>query len=104
MHEQSNGNAAEAEKLATALVGRTREGDPLVPVQTQAIPGIDHSDPEQVRKNQFTFPQDPAGVRCPFGAHVHRANPRNPDYPGRPTGLAKLLTMIGSARKDFAMT
>ncbi len=101
VHEQSAGSAEEAEKLAAAFVGRTRAGDPLVPTQTQAIPGIDHSDPEQVRQNQFTFAKDPAGVRCPFGAHVHRANPRNTDYPGRPTGLAKLITMLGFGPKGF---
>ena len=64
----------------------------------QPIPGL--SDPEQIRQNQFTFAEDPGG-RCPFGAHVHRANPRNTDYPGRPTGLAKLITMIGFGPKGF---
>jgi Dyp-type peroxidase family len=101
VHEQSGGNAEEAERLAAAFVGRTRAGEPLVPTQSPAIPGIDHTDPEQVRQNQFTFARDPAGVRCPFGAHVHRANPRNTDYPGRPTGLAKLITMIGFGPKGF---
>src|SRR4029453_13242292 len=82
VHEQSGGNPAEAEKLATAMVGRTREGDPLVPGQNSPFPGIEQS-PEQIRQNQFTFDSDPAGSRCPFGAHVRRANPRNADYPGR---------------------
>jgi len=99
--EQSGGNPDEAERLAAAFVGRTRAGDPLVPPQKHAIPGIDHTDPEQVRHNQFTFAKDPAGARCPFGAHVHRANPRNTDYPGRPTGLAKLITMLGFGPKGF---
>ncbi len=61
-----------------------RDGDPLVPRRQQPIPGID-PDPDQVRQNQFTFDDDPAGARCPFGAHVRRANPRNTDYPGRPS-------------------
>ena len=39
--------------------------------------------------------------RCPFGAHVRRANPRNTDYPGRPTGLAKLVTMLGFGPRGF---
>lgn len=98
--DRSGGDPEKSEKLAAAFVGRTREGDPLVPTQTAAIPGID-SDLEQVRKNQFTFAKDPAGARCPFGAHVHRANPRNTDYPGRPTGLAKLITMLGFGPKGF---
>ncbi len=48
------------------------------------------SKPEALRLNEFTFDDDPRGVRCPIGAHVRRANPRNTDYPGRPTGLARL--------------
>lgn len=100
-HDQSGGNSEEAERLASAFVGRTRAGEPLVPTQTQAIPGIDQTDPEQVAKNQFTFTKDPKGSRCPFGAHVHRANPRNADFPGRPTGLKKLITMLGFGPKGF---
>ena len=100
VNRQSGGNSAEADKLGAALVGRTRAGDPLVPMQQQPIPGIG-PDPEQIRQNQFTFAEDPTGARCPFGAHVHRANPRNTDYPGRPTGLAKLITMLGFGPDGF---
>ena len=100
VHRQSSGDFADAEKLAAAFVGRTRAGDPLVPMQEQQIPGIG-PDPDQVRQNQFTFARDPMGVACPFGAHVHRQNPRNTDYPGRPTGLAKLITMLGFGPDGF---
>ena len=101
VYERSQGNTSAADDLAAAFVGRTRAGDPLVPIQKQPIPGIDASDPEQVRKNQFTFHENLSGSRCPFGAHVHRANPRNSDYPGRPTGLAKLVTILGFGPKGF---
>ncbi len=100
VYKQSQGNLSEADNLAAAFVGRTRAGDPLVPIQNQTIPGIG-PDPEQVRQNQFTFDENLSGSRCPFGAHVHRANPRNSDYPGRPTGLAKLVTMLGFGPKGF---
>ena len=100
LSRQAGGNFAEADKLGAAFVGRTRAGDPLVPMQEEPIPGIG-PDPEEIRQNQFTFAQDPTGTRCPFGAHVHRANPRNTDYPGRPTGLAKLITMLGFGPKGF---
>ena len=40
-------------------------------------------------------------MRCPIGAHVRRANPRNTDYPGRPTGLARLIADLGFGRKVF---
>ncbi len=97
--EHAGGDLAEAEKLAAAMVGRTKEGDPLASIQQEPIPGID---PDQIQQNQFTFDGDPAGVRCPFGAHVRRANPRNTDYPGRPNGLlAKVITMLGFGPKGF---
>ncbi len=91
---------AAADTLAAAMVGRTRAGDPLVPIQDHAIPGIG-SQPDQIRRNQFTFDQDPAGVGCPFGAHVRRSNPRNTDYPGRQTGLRRLIAALGFGRNRF---
>jgi deferrochelatase/peroxidase EfeB len=101
VHQQAGGNATEAQKLAAAMVGRTRAGDPLVPAQVQPIPGIG-PDPEQIRQNQFTFDHDPAGARCPFGAHVRRANPRNTDFPERPANLLKkLITMLGFGPRGF---
>ncbi len=93
------GDPALMEKLATSMVGRTRAGDPLVPIQREPIPG---TDPDEVQQNQFTFDSDPDGVACPFGAHVRRANPRNTDYPGRPTTLlSKVMTMLGFGPKGF---
>ena len=100
VNRQAGGNPAEADKLGAAFVGRTRGGDPLVPLQKDPIPGIG-PDLEQIRQNQFTFAKDPSGAGCPFGAHVHRANPRNTDYPGRPTGLAKLVTRLGFGPRGF---
>ena len=34
------------------MVGRTRAGDPLVPIQAEPIPG---TDPRTVTQNQFTY-------------------------------------------------
>ena len=96
--ERADGDLAGAEKLAAAMVGRTKEGDPLVPIQQDPIPGIE-SNPDQ---NRFTYDSDPKGVRCPFGAHVRRSNPRNTDFPGRPNWLlAKVITMLGFGSKGF---
>jgi Dyp-type peroxidase family len=100
IRSQVGGNAAEMDKLAAAFVGRTRAGDPLAPIQQQPIPAIG-TQPDQIHQNQFTFDQDPTGRRCPFGAHVRRANPRNSDYPGHPTGLAQLIATLGLGPKDF---
>jgi deferrochelatase/peroxidase EfeB len=99
-YRASGADRAQAEALAAAFVGRTRDGIPLVPIADHPIEGIG-SDPEEVRQNRFTFDGDPTGVRCPFGAHVRRANPRNADYPGRPTGLARLLAALGFGPKGF---
>ncbi|MDD5199346.1 MAG: hypothetical protein PHC88_06035 [Terrimicrobiaceae bacterium] len=96
---QSGGNPAEAAKLAAAMVGRTTGGDPLAPVRDEPIPGVD---PQDAAANQFTFDQDPTGSRCPFGAHVRRANPRNADFPGRPANfLKKLIIMLGFGPRGF---
>ena len=100
LNQQAGGDFAMAERLATAFVGRNRAGDPLVPMQEKPIPGIG-PDPEQIRLNQFTYAKDPMGAGCPFGSHVRRQNPRNTDFPGRPTGLAKLLTMLGFGPRGF---
>ena len=99
--QQAGGDNAAAEKLAAAMVGRTRAGDPLEPIQEQLIPGIKTKQGKK-EQNRFTFDQDPAGSRCPFGAHVRRANPRNTDFPDRPgNALTKLITMLGFGPRGF---
>jgi Dyp-type peroxidase family len=97
IYQQANGDPAEAEKLAAAMVGRTRAGDPLVPADEEAIPGIG----PEARRNRFTYDGDPGGTRCPFGAHLRRANPRNGDYPGRPSRLKRLVTLVGFGPRGF---
>ncbi|MDA1316251.1 MAG: hypothetical protein O2968_23275, partial [Acidobacteria bacterium] len=65
------------------------------------IPGVG-SKPDRVQQNQFTFDSDASGVRCPFGSHLRRANPRNADFPERPAGLLKkLLIALGFGPKHF---
>ena len=101
LNKHAHGDAAFMERFATAMVGRTRTGDPLVPIQRGPIAGIG-PEANEVRQNQFTYDSDPEGIGCPFGAHVRRANPRNTDYPGRPaTLLSKVVTMLGFGPKGF---
>jgi len=61
------------EMLAAKIVGRWRDGTPL-----DVSP--DHPNPDVVadkaRNNAFDYGEDPAGLRCPIGAHVRRMNPR----------------------------
>jgi deferrochelatase/peroxidase EfeB len=97
---QAGGDPAAAETLAAAFVGRTRAGEPLVRIRPQPIPGVG-PDADQVRLNQFTYEDDASGARCPFGAHIRRANPRNTDYPDRPTGLKRIVTDLGFRNKGF---
>jgi Dyp-type peroxidase family len=92
VERQSIEYGVNAEALAAAFVGRMKNGDALVPVREQAVPGV---------SPDFTYDADPKGVLCPFGAHIRRANPRNADYPGTPGWFARLIAMLGSRSKNF---
>jgi deferrochelatase/peroxidase EfeB len=60
----------EAEQaLAAKIVGRWMDGTPIA-----VSPDHDGGDPN--RLNDFGFSIDPFGDRCPLGAHIRRANPR----------------------------
>jgi deferrochelatase/peroxidase EfeB len=63
---------ADAEELLAAkLMGRWRDGTPLVLAP-------DRPDAALTRSNDFAYAsQDPAGHRCPFSAHVRVVNPRD---------------------------
>jgi deferrochelatase/peroxidase EfeB len=98
MVRAAGGDFALADRWAAAMVGRTRAGVSPMPILEVPIPGIR---PSEAARNQFTYEGDPIGVRCPLGAHVRRANPRSADFPGRPAGLAKLLTMLGFGTNGF---
>lgn len=51
-----------ADDLACRIIGRRRDGTPLVDESTL---------------NAFSYADDPDGRRCPLGAHMRRANPRD---------------------------
>ncbi len=91
---QARGDDALRERWAAAMVGRTLRGEPVVwrpataPSDNDASPGRD--------LNDFTYQADPHGLRCPFGAHVRRANPRNADLPpGDPGIVSRLIRTLG---------
>jgi Dyp-type peroxidase family len=85
--------------FAESMVGRRMDGKPLEPLQAKPIPGVKRKVAEQ---NNFTYDVDHDGIRCPFGAHVRRTNPRNPDLPGRPSNaVSKLLRMLGFGNTEF---
>ena len=101
MDAQANHDPKERRKLAESMVGRTIEGEPLVPRASSPIAGVG-PDPDDIRLNQFTYESDSDGIRCPFGAHIRRANPRNPDLPYGTKGfLSWLIRTAGFGRKSI---
>jgi Dyp-type peroxidase family len=66
------------EWVAARLLGRSRNGDPLI------AEGLDAGD----SKNDFLYYyQDHSGLTCPIGAHIRRANPRDSLIPDPETAL-----------------
>lgn len=65
-------------KLAAKMVGRWPSGAPLVLAEN-------HDQHELGNQNDFLYHKtDPLGLKCPFGSHIRRSNPRgslppNPD-------------------------
>jgi deferrochelatase/peroxidase EfeB len=100
MHAQT-GSAVEASRLAEAMMGRTMNGEPLVQCGGRSIQGIART-PENDRLNHFLFADDPNGERCPLGAHIRRANPRNSDFGGPAGGpVSRLMHSLGFAAKEW---
>jgi deferrochelatase/peroxidase EfeB len=99
LDQQADGVPERRAELATAMVGRSTDGAPLMPRSPQPIAGISASDGGTIAHNQFTYASDPDGVRCPLGAHIRRANPRTADIPGGRQGwLSWLLRTLGFKR------
>jgi Dyp-type peroxidase family len=85
-------NSSEASSLAAAMVGRRKDGEPLIGSESANSGDL----------NAFTYESDPDGTRCPFGAHIRRTNPRNGDYPYGTRGLwRRLLRIAGFHRTSF---
>jgi Dyp-type peroxidase family len=61
---QGGHDALVREHLAAKIIGRGRDGTPLVPYTNRD-------------DNEFGFADDPYGYGCPLGAHMRRANPRD---------------------------
>jgi len=84
---QAGGDAGRRETIASAMVGRRRDGAPLVGAADETIEGGGAAGD----LNAFTYRSDPDGLRCPLGAHIRRSNPRNADLPPGPPGLVSWL-------------
>ena len=62
------------ELLAAKLMGRWRDGTPVVLSPEHPDTAL-AADPDRV--NDFRYGGDLDGLRCPLGAHIRRANPRD---------------------------
>lgn len=97
----TGGDMARRDALGSAMVGRHRNGDPLLPRHPRPIPGIGPK-PRELEANAFLYDDDPDGTRCPFGAHIRRANPRTGDLPGGEQGFVSwALRTLGFKRPRF---
>lgn len=74
LSESSRGYPGGEEMLAAKLVGRWRDGTPIEMSPSAPAPELSA---ETQRNNAFTYGDDLNGYRCPLGAHVRRANPRD---------------------------
>ena len=61
--------------LAAKIVGRWPDGTPLVLAPDGPPASADVAD--RLALDDFRYGDDPAGWRCPLGAHVRRVNPRD---------------------------
>ena len=89
---QAGGDAGRREMIASAMVGRRRDGVPLVGPADETIEG--GGAPGDL--NAFTYRSDRDGLRCPLGAHIRRSNPRNADLPpGAPSLISWAKRTLG---------
>ncbi|GHF03651.1 iron-dependent peroxidase [Aliiroseovarius zhejiangensis] len=92
LDKEADGDSARREELAAQMVGRRRDGTPLIQGRRDVA--------GSPRKNDFTYDDDVDGLRCPLGAHIRRANPRTGDQPHRGQGrLGWLLSTLGFRRR-----
>ena len=92
MDAASEGDPTRRDALAAKMVGRERDGTPLISGRRD-IEG-------SPRSNDFTYEDDVNGVSCPLGAHIRRANPRTGDHPHQLEGrIGWLLSTLGFRRR-----
>jgi deferrochelatase/peroxidase EfeB len=78
------------ELLAAKLMGRWRDGTPLVL-------SPDHPSPDLVERNDFGYrTTDPDGTRCPFAAHTRVVNPRDQELSPAEFGVVPRVIRRGT--------
>jgi Dyp-type peroxidase family len=74
LRESARLTGGDEELVAAKLMGRWRDGTPLMASPDRPDPEL-AANPDRV--DDFRFGSDPGGLRCPLGAHIRRANPRD---------------------------
>ena len=69
MDHAAGSNPEQSKQLAETMLGRETQRRAAVPLQNKPIDGVGKDEKDRAY-NQFTFDNDPDGVRCPFGAHM----------------------------------
>jgi Dyp-type peroxidase family len=88
IREEAGPDPARIEWLAAKIVGRWRDGTPLV--SSPRGPGAHPAARRAL--NNFSYAGDPDGFRCPIGAHIRRTNPRDSlDPEGRFTNRHRII-------------
>jgi len=89
INEQTENDSQATEQLAASMIGRHRDGTPL----------INASDINSSPRD-FTFDNDPHGLQCPIGSHIRRSNPRSGDFPPNVGGwFRRLVKSLGFKRQ-----
>ncbi len=79
LNEQIEGIDITPEWLGAKMIGRWQDGSSLV--RNPYYPASEKY-PDAKPDNDFLFgKEDPQGLRCPFGSHIRRANPRDSQAP-----------------------
>jgi Dyp-type peroxidase family len=74
LREHAAAAGGDEELLAAKIMGRWRDGTPLVLSPHRPDPEL-AADPARV--DNFRYGDDLSGQRCPLGAHIRRSNPRD---------------------------
>ncbi len=98
LDDQTSSDPQARRHLAEAMVGRKMDGTPLLPSSPNSIMGIDAKSAAQ---NEFTYDSDRDGIRCPFGAHIRRTNPRNAELPASSGLFDRLIHMLGFGNASY---
>lgn len=93
--------------IGAKMVGRWKDGTSLVRYPHRPGTGWNNEHPHIEPDNDFLLgAEDPVGLRCPFGSHIRRTNPRESFEPGSMEQLAIVnrhrILRAGRRYEDYA--